>query len=508
MPVSPSHGRGEPSAILFDALGHAAHASSRRRRTCARRCASAPGVDIGDAGGRGGDPRRDRLLPRPPARGRATPAALHDLRVRCAEAMARCRASPRERRSTRCWPRCASTPTPTARRRCARCATRGIRTVVVSNWDCVAARAPAPRPGWRRSSTARSPRPRSARPSPTARSSRAALELAGTTPADAWHVGDTPEADVEGARAAGHPPDPDRPRRAGRAPPGVPRSDRWPSSYPWRCPDDERRASRRLPERSRRAAAEAPARSRSGRRSRRCSPCWSSSASSAPRVLSASLTASDPSIKSTDDLPDGATLALTFFQDLVFVFRRVDRGQARARARARRADFGLRRVRSWREALKWAGGRLRGLLARRRSCSRWSSATPTTRTLVTDLKEEDSLGIADRLRRADLRAGAGRGGDLLPRLHVRRVRCGAWPLVWAALLDGVVFGLGHAPAAPIQLIALGAFGVGLCLLYWRTQSIIPCMALHALNNSITFGAAKDLDAGAVRRASWSSASAP
>ena len=67
--------------------------------------------------------------------------------------------------------------------------------------------------------------------------------------------------------------------------------------------------------------------------------------------------------------------------------------------------------------------------------------------------------------------------------------------MWAALLDGLVFGLGHAPAAPIQLIALGAFGVGLCLLFWRTQSIIPCMALHALNNSITFGATKDLDGG-------------
>ncbi|MDX6672313.1 MAG: hypothetical protein QOI91_2676, partial [Solirubrobacteraceae bacterium] len=49
--------------------------------------------------------------------------------------------------------------------------------------------------------------------------------------------------------------------------------------------------------------------------------------------------------------------------------------------------------------------------------------------------------------------------------------------------------------APIQLIALGAFGVGLCLLFWRTQSIIPCMALHALNNSITFGATKELDGG-------------
>ncbi len=32
---------------------------------------------------------------------------------------------------------------------------------------------------------------------------RAALELAGVEAADAWHVGDTPEADVEGARAAG-----------------------------------------------------------------------------------------------------------------------------------------------------------------------------------------------------------------------------------------------------------------------------------------------------------------
>ena len=47
--------------------------------------------------------------------------------------------------------------------------------------------------------------------------------------------------------------------------------------------------------------------------------------------------ATDPSIKSADDLPDGAVLALTFFQDLVFVFGAMDRGQARARARAARA---------------------------------------------------------------------------------------------------------------------------------------------------------------------------
>ena len=67
-------------------------------------------------------------------------------------------------------------------------------------------------------------------------------------------------------------------------------------------------------------------------------------------------------------------------------------------------------------------------------------------------------------------------------------------VVWAMIVDGIVFGIGHAAGAEIiQLLALGAFGMGLCLLYWRTQSIIPCMALHALNNSITFGVAKDLE---------------
>ena len=43
----------------------------------------------------------------------------------------------------------------------------------------------------------------SAPPSRTRRSSPAALELAGADARDAWHVGDSPEADVEGALAAG-----------------------------------------------------------------------------------------------------------------------------------------------------------------------------------------------------------------------------------------------------------------------------------------------------------------
>jgi membrane protease YdiL (CAAX protease family) len=39
---------------------------------------------------------------------------------------------------------------------------------------------------------------------------------------------------------------------------------------------------------------------------------------------------------------------------------------------------------------------------------------------------------------------------------------------------------------------LSAFGVALCFLLWRTGSVLPCIGLHALNNSISFGATKEL----------------
>jgi putative hydrolase of the HAD superfamily len=77
---------------------------------------------------------------------------------------------------------------------------RGLRLVVVSNWD------------WslheRLAETGLTPlldgavasaEVGSAKPDPAI--FERALEIAGTR--DAWHVGDTPEADVEGARAAG-----------------------------------------------------------------------------------------------------------------------------------------------------------------------------------------------------------------------------------------------------------------------------------------------------------------
>jgi uncharacterized protein len=65
-----------------------------------------------------------------------------------------------------------------------------------------------------------------------------------------------------------------------------------------------------------------------------------------------------------------------------------------------------------------------------------------------------------------------------------------WAGGWgAALLTGALFGVIHSspdrPAA--YLVPLALFGVLLCLLYWRTGSLYPCIALHAINNSVAFG---------------------
>jgi membrane protease YdiL (CAAX protease family) len=62
---------------------------------------------------------------------------------------------------------------------------------------------------------------------------------------------------------------------------------------------------------------------------------------------------------------------------------------------------------------------------------------------------------------------------------------GIWP---AAIVTGILFGLVHAGSAPVGfLVPLGVFGFGLCLLREFGGSLYPCMALHALNNSIALG---------------------
>lgn len=69
-----------------------------------------------------------------------------------------------------------------------------------------------------------------------------------------------------------------------------------------------------------------------------------------------------------------------------------------------------------------------------------------------------------------------------------RGKLGLWP---AAVLTGLVFGAIHGGSAPVgYLVPLAFFGFVLCLLYHRTGSLLPCMALHSLNNSLALGSSE------------------
>jgi membrane protease YdiL (CAAX protease family) len=201
------------------------------------------------------------------------------------------------------------------------------------------------------------------------------------------------------------------------------------------------------------------------------------------------LAAADPDFES-DNLPVGVTLVLTAFQNVVFVLAAYITIKV-ALGRTTREDFGLVRVRKVGEAVGWAAlvyvgfWLITALLA-------GIFGTPDEQALVQDVKAEDSLVVL-----AAYAVTICLVAPVVEELFFRGFmfgalakRLGPW---WGMGITGVVFAVGHAPAPAISLVALGVFGVGLCLLYWRTQSIVPCMALHALNNAITFGVTKDLD---------------
>jgi membrane protease YdiL (CAAX protease family) len=58
----------------------------------------------------------------------------------------------------------------------------------------------------------------------------------------------------------------------------------------------------------------------------------------------------------------------------------------------------------------------------------------------------------------------------------------------AAALTGIIFGAIHLGGTDVEFIVpLMVFGLFLCLLYVWTDSLLPCMVLHALNNSLALG---------------------
>jgi uncharacterized protein len=194
--------------------------------------------------------------------------------------------------------------------------------------------------------------------------------------------------------------------------------------------------------------------------------------------------ASDPAVKTYEDLPLWVSIVFTLVQDGVLVLAawlalRVALG------RAGPAELGLRRVASVGRAVA-AVAAVYVLFLTSTYLLAKLFGNPPDQTLVTDIKQEKSDAVLVGFAVMTCLV-APVAEEIFFRGFMFRVLAARLGPVPGALLAGVVFGLVHAPNPILGLIALAILGVGLCFLYWRLQSIIPCMALHALNNSITFG---------------------
>ena len=75
----------------------------------------------------------------------------------------------------------------------------------------------------------------------------------------------------------------------------------------------------------------------------------------------------------------------------------------------------------------------------------------------------------------------------------------SWKGIWpAAVITGLVFGAIHVGSAdPAYLVPLAFFGFMLCMLYVRTGSLYPGVAVHALNNCTAFGVSQHWNFGEI-----------
>jgi membrane protease YdiL (CAAX protease family) len=73
--------------------------------------------------------------------------------------------------------------------------------------------------------------------------------------------------------------------------------------------------------------------------------------------------------------------------------------------------------------------------------------------------------------------------------RVLRLRMSFW---LAALIDGLLFGLVHASSTSLAALPILAFlGLVFCYVYERTGTLFATIAMHALNNTISYGVATD-----------------
>ncbi len=224
-------------------------------------------------------------------------------------------------------------------------------------------------------------------------------------------------------------------------------------------------------------------------------PWWSSfavlfAAFATVSIVAAIVAVASGNATTLSDPSPGVNLVITVFQDLIFIGAAI--GMAFLIGRPTAGDFGL--VRPPR-----TGRALRLLLAV------WGGFFVFGAAWVSALNLHEKQELPERLG-ADgstlnvlavivlITVLAPLAEEILFRGYIfgslRNLR-GIWP---AAIMTGVLFGAVHAGSAPVGfLVPLGVFGFGLCLLREFGGSLYPCIALHALNNSIALGSTLHYD---------------
>ena len=187
---------------------------------------------------------------------------------------------------------------------------------------------------------------------------------------------------------------------------------------------------------------------------------------------------------------DGATIGFTVMLDVSLVVSTIAVVWWLKSGRPSPAAFGLRLPR-WRSALGWTVAVYIAFWVIS-AIAVLAFGEPEDQDIVVDLKAEDSVLVLGGFAILTCLL-APLAEEFFFRGFLFRVLQEKINLPVAAIFGGGAFGLVHLPSGDwVAVIVLGAFGVLLCVLFYLTSSLLPCIMLHALHNSISFAATKEL----------------
>jgi len=187
------------------------------------------------------------------------------------------------------------------------------------------------------------------------------------------------------------------------------------------------------------------------------------------------------------DEPPGLLLGATLMQDIAFVGAAIL--FARLSGPVWGAQFGLRPTGFWRAV----GLVVATYVAFVLFAALWGAivGNPTEEPLLDDLGVDESTLLLV-LGAITVCVGAPLVEEFFFRGFFFRALRNWIGVAGGAIATGLVFGVAHAASSPIEhLVPLAVLGVLFCLLYQATGSLYPCIVLHAINNSIAFGVAKE-----------------